>query len=259
MNTEKTRSVYNSDIIENGGYLYSGKQVYSASIATQKQTDEINLLIHNYFSNIQSFIDYGCGDGTFTYEIIKYFKITNAIGIDIANQAIKIAQKRYGNRNSHTIHFEVGNIYNLPKKIKSKRFNFGLLRGVLHHLEYPQKAIFEISQTVDSVIVLEPNGYNGILKLIERISSYHRRHGEKSYYPHSLHTWFRNAEFYPIYTKYFSIVPYFFPKYLTQLLKIIEPWIENIPFINRLYCGGVLIYYKKLANKSKRHIPRTRL
>ncbi len=240
MDSSQTRARYNNDVISNGGYLYTGKQVYSACIATKKQTDEINALIKQFFPEPISILDMGCGDGTYTNEIFRVLKPKNITGFDIAEEAIKAARKKF-----KRIRFEKGDAYTMSKKFRKNQFQLGVFRGVLHHMEYPQQAIQEVSKIINSVIILEPNGFNPILKLIEKFSPYHIAHGEKSYWPPDLDRWFGGAGYTVLAKKYFSIVPYFCPAWIAQILKSIEPYFENLPFVNRLYCGGILTLYQK--------------
>jgi hypothetical protein len=44
-----------------------------------------------------------------------------------------------------------------------------------------EKAIQIICNIADEIIVAEPNGYNPVLKIMEKVSPYHIQHEEKSY------------------------------------------------------------------------------
>jgi ubiquinone/menaquinone biosynthesis C-methylase UbiE len=245
MNTDHTKKVYNEDVQNTGRYIYTDKNLYSAVIATQKQTNEIHALIKSITTKQIKILDIGCGDGTYTLEMANVIKPQKIIGFDIANEAIKFARNNIPKTQINKIFFEVGNVYNLSKKYSKKEFDLAVFRGVLHHLDHPQKAIAEISQVSDKVIILEPNGFNPVLKLIEKFSAYHVRHGEKSYWPPVLDAWFCQNGYHVVTKKYFSIVPYFCPKILTIILKRMEPVFEKISFINRFYCGGLLVLYQK--------------
>lgn len=245
MNSSRNRQIYNHDVIANGGYLYTGKRIYSASIATKKQTVEIHRMIQKFFPAKIRILDMGCGDGTYTIEMARSINPLKITGFDVADAAIKSANQKIRSGDIKSIKFDVGDVYNLSRKYKSRDYNLGIFRGVLHHLDQPETAILQASQIIDNVIVLEPNGFNPILKLIEKISPYHLQHGEKSYWPPQLDSWFRKNGYEVVAKKYFSIVPYFCPNFLTKILKTIEPFFETIPIINRFYCGGVLIFYRK--------------
>ena len=39
------------------------------------------------------------------------------------------------------------------------------------------------------MFVIEPNGYNPVLKVLEKVSRYHIEHEERSFFPATLHAW----------------------------------------------------------------------
>jgi len=146
------------------------------------------------------------------------------------------------------IKFRVDNIYELDFLKKEGNYNIALVKGVLHHLYYPQKAIKNLSRYFEYILVLEPNGYNPILKVIEKTSAYHRQHEEKSYSTKTLNNWF-SEEGYQVVEQYvFGTVPYFCPKWIAILLKRSEAFVEKIPVIRVVLCGSSLTLYKR-ANK----------
>lgn len=242
---EKNINVFNNDAIQKDSYLYTQDNLYSASIATSRQTDEIIKLIKKFFPRQIRIIDIGCGDGKYTIELFKNLSPKLILGIDPAKKAVSVAKKRIKNSYKDRIIFKEGNIYNINKLVRKEQFDLAIIRGVLHHLYNPKKAIKYVSQNFSSVIVLEPNGYNPILKIIEKISLYHRQHEEKSYWPPLLNKWFEERGYKIIEQKFFGMVPYFCPEEITKLLKSIEGILEKIYFLRRFYCGTNLILYRK--------------
>lgn len=242
---EKNINIFNKDVKENAGYLYTRDEIYSARVATKKQTEMLVKLIKNNFPKKIKIVDIGCGDGKHTIELFKLISPDFIFGIDPAKEAILVAKKRLENRYKGKIIFKVGNIYNIDRLFRKGQFDLAVIRGVLHHLYNPKKAIQHISRTFPSVIIIEANGYNPILKIIEKVSSYHREHEEKSYWPPLLKKWFIKEKYQVVHEKYFGIVPYFFPEILAKLLKFCEPFFENIPLLNKLYCACNIILYKK--------------
>src|SRR3989344_308794 len=87
-------------------------------------------------------------------------------------------------------------------------------------------AIKSIGQIASEILILEPNGYNPLLKIIEKISPYHRFHKEKSYTPKMIRGWLHKAGFTVYMQKYISIIPFFFPDTFTVILKPFEPFVE---------------------------------
>lgn len=250
---EKNIAVFNKDIVNNAGYLYTRDNIYSSKIATAKQTEELVRILEFYFSKKSKILDIGCGDGKHTIELYRKFSPNLIVGIDPAQEAIKLAKKRI-NQNEQVlssftrnkkIEFMVGNIYNLDKLFKKNQFDIAIIRGVLHHLYKPEKAIRNLGKIFPAIIIIEANGYNPLLKIIEKTSPYHIEHEEKSYWPPRLNSWFKKAGYRVLTEKYFGIVPYFCPEYVARFLKSIEPFFENLPYLNRLYCACNYILYKK--------------
>lgn len=242
---EKNISIFNKDVQTNSGYIYTCDNLYSARIATRKQTIELVKLILRHFPKKLTIVDIGCGDGKHTLELLSALPQSSIVGIDPAEDAIKLAKKRIQKKGGKKISFIVGNIYDVDKLFKTKSFDLAIIRGVLHHLYEPIFAIKKISRVFPNVIIVEANGYNPILKVIERVSPYHREHEEKSYWPPLLSEWFRKQGYKLMSEKYAGIVPYFCPTTLAKALKLLEPLFENIPILNRLYCACNYIFYKK--------------
>lgn len=242
---EKSIQMFDKDIKKEGKYQYTNFQKYSAYIATKRQSEElIKLLKENTIDN-PKILDVGCGDGTFTFEILNNVHPKEILGFDRVRSAIEVATNSISKENKRKITFKFGNVYNANKMFKPNSFDIIVVRGVLHHLYGPQKAIKSLSIVSDKIIVLEPNGFNPILKVIERLSQYHRQHEEKSYWPPTLNKWFEDFGFIPKKQTFFGIVPYFCPKVIAETLRFIEPFMESLPLIKRFYCGTNLIYYEK--------------
>ncbi len=237
---------FNDDIKNKGRYQYANFEKYSIYIATKRQTEEIVRVLKLHVKKNSSILDVGCGDGTFTFEIYKRFHPKIIIGFDDAKSAINVASKSVKTKDKKNIIFLHGNVYNAHRMFK-KTYSFDVIviRGVLHHLYNPQQAIKSLSQLSNKIIVLEPNGYNPMLKIIERTSPYHIKHEEKSYWPPTLNKWFRNNNFTVREQSFFSIVPYFCPEKIARLLKRVEPYIEKLTILKLFYCGTNLIYYEK--------------
>ncbi len=242
---EKNIHTFNEDIKSTGRYQYTDFKKFSAYLATKRQSEElIRLLKENTKENI-NILDVGCGDGTFTFEILKEINPKKIVGFDYAQSAIRVAGNAIEAKDKDKIKFLHGDVYNAHKMFKKNSFDIVVIRGVLHHLSRPSQAIKSLRYISDKIIVLEPNGFNPILKIIENTSPYHIQREEKSYWPPTLNKWFTDSGFKVKKQLFFSIVPYFCPKSVVILLKFIEPVMEKIPFIRMFYCGTNLIYYEK--------------
>ncbi|GHS95535.1 hypothetical protein AGMMS50276_11560 [Synergistales bacterium] len=137
----------------------------------------------------------------------------------------------------------VGDIYNLNV---DKRFDVALLTGVLHHLSDPERAIKAIaSLRVDKIIICEPNGWNPVLKLIERFSSYHVAHEEQSFTLETVKSWCKVAGLSIEATKYLNLVPLFCPDWMAKICKFFEPLVEALPLIRTVCCGQFIVVARK--------------
>ncbi|MDH7476032.1 MAG: methyltransferase domain-containing protein [Microgenomates group bacterium] len=239
------KDIFNDDVTKFRRYLYTGQLTFSDYAATKKQSDEIVNFIKKYVRKKKTILDIGCGDGTYTLELFERIKPKKITGFDIAEKAIKIAKKKVDLKLRKRIFFTQCDIYNIKKRFKKGEYDLGIMRGVIHHLDNPQKAIKLISQVIDQIIVLEPNGYSPIMKIIEKVSSYHRQHKEKSYWPPTLNYWFRENGYKVVKQKFCNLVPYFCPDPIARFLKKIEPMVEKIPFFSRFFVGTNLILYRK--------------
>lgn len=247
MNLKKEKNIdsFNNDVSNNGSYVYTGKNIYSSLVANQRQSAEIFRIIKKYFGKNIKILDIGCGDGTYTLELYNHIKPKQITGFDFAENGIKAADKKTREIKNKSVNFKSCDIYSIDKKFAKEKYDLAVARNILHHLYNPKIAIKNISKTVSKVVVLEPNGYNLILKIIEKASKYHRVHEEKSYFPPSLNKWFIEQGFRVTEQKFIGLVPYFFPEKMARILKKIEPFMEKVPFISKFYLGSNVIFFEK--------------
>lgn len=232
---------FNWDIKSVGHYLYTGESApLSARLANLNQSKAI-------FSSIpektKTILDVGCGDGTYTEELwIHGFEKVK--GIDTAQEAINFAKIKEQN----------GLLFTTEKiseiEMSGENFDVAVLRGVLHHSTEPALMARDLFGVADLVIVSEPNGLNPILKIIEKLSSYHRKHGERSFTPKKIENWFTDAGYKKTQkTKFFTTIPFFFPETLTRLLARIQSPVESFPLVRCLLCGIQVQVYKRIEAK----------
>ena len=184
----------------------------------------------------QRVIDIGCGDGTYTIELFERGQPASICGVDLAQQAIEVARQKASGRN---IQFAVESAYGLP--YASNSFDVACLRGVLHHTDRPMDALREALRVAPLVVIIEPNGYNPVLKVLERVSSYHREHREKSYSPRKLDRWVYDLCGCVQKRKWVGLVPMFCPDWMARVLKAVEPYFEEFPCIRCLACGQYVL------------------
>ena len=163
---------FNSDVDRLGGYVYTSNGRLSSQLANDRLTDAA-LQATNLSG--KTVLDIGCGDGTYSLELYDRGRPTFLHGVDAADAAIGAAEQRIGSRR---MQFSVGSAYDLPFAANS--FDVAQIRGVLHHLDRPEAALDEALRVARRIVVIEPNGYNPVLKLLEKFSRYHIEHRERS-------------------------------------------------------------------------------
>jgi SAM-dependent methyltransferase len=232
---EKNVNQFNNDIRTGRSYKYTSGQYLSSTIANQRMTDEVFKLASLKGKRV---IDVGCGDGTYTL-VLADAESARVLGVDAADSAIESAARRAGGRNN--VSFKALSIYDLYAL--QETFDVAVVRGVLHHLDRPDAAIQSIAKIAEHVVIVEPNGFNPVVKIIEKCSRYHREHGEKSYSPSLLNKWFRQAGADLELFSYIGFVPMFCSSFLAKTLKTIEPFIEAIPLIRHVCCAQYVAVY----------------
>jgi SAM-dependent methyltransferase len=238
---ETNVQTFNRDTAAHGGYVYSMVERWSSQYSTGRQTDFLIELLNRHFSGTVRIVDIGCGDGTYTMDLAERFAPASVRGIDPAHNAISAASARVPDHLKTSVSFEAGNIYDVQQKGET----VAVARGVLHHLDRPQEAIAQLCSQFSHVIALEPNGYNPAMKLIEKVSPYHRAHDEKSYWPPALNRWFAKQGFSLVEQRFFCLVPYFCPTPLAKMLHGAENAIESLPVAREIFCSTNLVLYRK--------------
>ena len=217
---------FDTDALTNQGYIYSTNASLSSRLANRRLTE---LTLEALRIEGKSVLDIGCGDGVYTLEVEAHGKPRLLVAGDVASQAVRLAHSNSAGRD---IHYMVNSAYDLP--FADKTFEIALMRGVLHHMDHPKRAIAEALRVARVLWVIEPNGYNPGLKLLEKFSAYHVAHGEKSYAPHTLDQWVRQLGGEITYRKWAGFVPMFCPDAVARLMKVLEPFVERAPLANQI-------------------------
>jgi len=230
---------FDGDMASAGKYIYSGPLAQvSAVLANSSQSR----MIHRHLRPTdKSLIDVGCGDGFYTKEFSDTESLQTIVGIDLSSPATEFAQMNWGNER---LNFECKSVEEMIRS--GKYFDVAVVRGVLHHAEEPELLLKSILEIADRVIVLEPNGLNPILKIIEKTSSYHIAHGERSFSPRKIKSWVNGTNSHILAMETGVLVPFFCPSWLARVLKSFEGFIESLPIISRVVCGAnVYVFAKK--------------
>ncbi len=226
---DSTVAPFDRDAVSNAGYLYTTGARVSSQMANQRLTDAAMEAVSFRGKRV---LDLGCGDGTYTMDLFDRGQPAYICGVDPAQKAIEVARQKAAGR---TIEFAVESAYQLP--FEKDHFDIAHLRGVLHHMDRPEVAVREALRVASTVVIIEPNGYNPVLKLLERLSSYHREHEEKSYPSHKLKLWIEEAGGEVRSQQWAGLVPFFCPDPMARLLKVVEPLCERLPLFRLLSCA----------------------
>ncbi|HEV2595907.1 MAG TPA: class I SAM-dependent methyltransferase [Sphingomicrobium sp.] len=228
---------FDADVREKGSYAYTSEKV-SARAANRRISDAI---AEAYDFKGKTILDLGCGDGAYSLEFAQ-LGVRRVLGVDPAHAAIAAAQAAARDQGvDQVIQFEVGNIYDLDQYLKHGNFDCIILRGVLHHLPDPARAIAGMRGFDGTIIVLEPNGGNPVLKLLERFSRYHIEHEERSFVPGLIRSWLTAAGFDIDSSKVVNLVPFFCPDWMVPILQAVERPIEKLPLVREIVCGQSII------------------
>lgn len=228
---------FDDDVRNTGSYAYTNEKL-SAKLANARISKS---LAKNYEFSGKRILDLGCGDGTYTLEFPSLGAI-EVLGIDPAEVAVEAANRKAKNSGLDAIvSFESGNIYALKEQLGDRCFDCVVLRGVLHHLPDPKKAVDCVSTLAETVIILEPNGYSPVLKLLERFSRYHIEHEERSFLSVTIKSWCKSAGLNVTIVEHLNLVPMFCPDWMAKICRSIGPIVEKTPILREIGCGQCLI------------------
>jgi SAM-dependent methyltransferase len=223
---------FNRDVAANEGYRYTTNAPYSAIVANRRLTEAT---LAHIPPATKSLIDIGCGDGYYTYEIKEKRPELHIEGTDPASSAIEHASSLYKN-----IPFSVSNILD-ETTLPGRKYDFGVVRGVLHHLTDPALAIRNSLKLADRILIIEPNGNNPILKVIEKTSEYHIKHEERSFTSSALSKFCKEAGARIEFLGYVGFVPFFFPTTLSKVIYFFQPFLEKVPVVRNYFSGQIII------------------
>jgi SAM-dependent methyltransferase len=220
-----------------GGYVYTTSNRLSCRLATQRSFDVI--LSAGQMAG-RSVVDMGCGDGFYTTRFWDQGNLRALTAVDAAPAAIEVARGRAGTR---PIRFQVADAHSLP--FPDNSFDLALVQSILHHDDHPEDIIREAFRVAPVILIHEPNGNNFGLKIIEKLSRYHREHGERSYSSPSIRRWVREAGGAPQWEKFAGFVAMFSPDWLARLMKGVEPLLERTPVLRALGCALYVVVARR--------------
>jgi len=228
-NLKRNVDAFNRDAAE-GQYAYTRQERVSSRMSNARMSDAI--LGATDFAG-RTVLDIGCGDGLYTLELARAGAV-QVTGIDPAPNAIALATEKAAAAGAHNVTFRVADVDALKG---GPRFDIVVFRGVLHHLRDPASAVHIAGGLCRQMVILEPNGLNPILKVIERVSPYHVEHEEQSYTPRTLKEWIGAAGGHTAKLQIMNLVPMFCPSWAARICKTLEPVVESIPGLRAVACG----------------------
>src|SRR5271170_3837549 len=233
--TKKNVAVFNDDIKTYGGYYYTQTDRLSTQLSVQRMSHGMAEI--NDWKG-KTVLDLGCGDGEFTVQLAE-LGAKHVVGIDLAPQAIEMANNTAAKLKKYNLSYRVDNIYKMDSS--NVMYDVIVLRGVLHHLPDPALAVSIAAKLGKEIVILEPNGMNPIVKIIERFSSYHIKHEEQSFLFRSLRSWVHAAGAKIVEHRFINLVPTFCPDRMARFLKVLEPLVEKLPLVRALSCAQVVL------------------
>ena len=225
---------FDRDAASRGGYVYTDRVRLSSRFANARISQAILAAAEPKGRRV---VDLGCGDGAYTTEFVQA-GAREVLGIDPAPTAVAKAQRAAAGFVGCS--FEVRSVYKMPRP-GDERFDVAVLRGVLHHLRDPEAAVAAALRTARNVVILEPNGLNPVLKVLERVSPYHRAHEEQSFLPGTIDRWCERGGGRVTSRAHVNLVPMFCPDWLATLSRCFEPVVERVPGLRSLACGQYLV------------------
>lgn len=224
---------FESDIETYGRYQYTGSDRFSTVRANRRFSDMILAAADMRGRRV---VDVGCGDGTYTVLLGYESGAASVLGIDPAPSAIAAARAK---PTGAPVSFRHGTAATLLAE--GAQFDVAVYRGVIHHVAEPAAEIKAALHLAPVVVFLEPNGTNLVLKLLERFSTYHRAHDEKSYTASTYRTWIAAGGGRVRSLSYFGLVAYFSPEWLARTGARLEPIVERIAGLRAIACGQLTI------------------
>lgn len=229
--------IFNQDVLAQGGYGYTTNMKLSARFATQRTID---IILETGLFTGRRVLDMGCGDGYYTLRFWDQGQPGAVTAVDAATQAVAAADRHKGDR---PIQFVIADAHRLPWADDS--FDLVLIQSILHHDDAPEDMLREALRLAPLILIHEPNGNNPGLKLIEKISPYHRAHRERSYHAGQFQHWIQRLNAAIVHRKYAGFVPMFCPDWLARTTKWIEPLIEALPLLREIACSVVVIVARR--------------
>jgi 2-polyprenyl-3-methyl-5-hydroxy-6-metoxy-1,4-benzoquinol methylase len=233
---------FSADVGRFGSYAYT-KGTLSGDLSNARISKSILGLTDFRGKTV---IDIGCGDGTYSRELAQA-GAASVLAIDPVQNAIEQAKAKYADMPN--LYFDCVDLYAMEPK-PEPAYDIAVLRGVLHHLPDLEGGIRIACALARHIVVMEPNGYNPVLKVIEKTSRYHIEHREQSFPPARLRRLFRRYGAPVTRQEYVGLVPFFCPDKFARILKRIEPMMEALPALRAIACGQYMFLAERRGGRA---------
>jgi SAM-dependent methyltransferase len=180
------------------------------------------------------FLDYGCGDGSFS-RFIKVALKTDVIGVDLSGGMVKYASKK-----GKDVNYLIADCHALP--FRDKSFDAIVAIGIFHHLEL-RKAILEckrLLRTNGRIVIFEPNSLC-LLSFIGRRLAKTRIHtpNERTYTSWSFIRELKDNGFTKVEIRFLSFLGFIFPfiwaSKFAQLFAFLKRYATTLKTIDVLF------------------------
>jgi len=186
----------------------------------------------------KSILEYGCGEGSFSFDLAELG--AKVYGIDISEIAIEKAKFKAEQKHlTNLMHFQVMNAeeLNFPDKYFDKVCGV----AILHHLDLT-KAVSELSKVMNkngSAIFLEPLGHNPIINLYRSLTKNLRTEDEHPLLLNDLkifEEYFESVKIYYFHLTSLALVPLRNLKSYNKIINIFDSFdrmLFKIPFFKK--------------------------
>ena len=193
------------------------------------------VLKENSMKHPRTILDFGCGIGSLSPYIRKYFPDAEIYGLDISSESISIAKEKQKAYNINYAIFDslISGGVNFPFDVEE--FDLVILSCVLHHIpEREQLNTLSFLQSVMNqeslLFIFELNPYNPLMRLVFR--KYDRKEDENAefIYPGKLKQQMKKCSLNVLEHNY----TLFFPGLLSVFVPL-EVYLKRIPFGAQYY------------------------
>ncbi|HIJ65559.1 MAG TPA: class I SAM-dependent methyltransferase [Candidatus Hydrogenedentes bacterium] len=232
---------FDEDVEKGGAYVYTDAARRSAQYVNRRFSRVTQAALDFRGKRV---VDVGCGDGTYTAELYCASGAASVLGIDPAGKAIERARNTY-REEGNTLDFR--QCFARDLVAEHRQFDIAVYRGTIHHVGRPAEEIAMALRLARTVFLLEANGMNPVVKLLERFSAYHRKHEERSYPMRTLKRWVRAAGGAVEHASFFGLVPIFCPAWFVSIGAALEPFVERVPLLRGIVCGQIAMVASRVA------------